>query len=409
MHHLKSNIILLMVILLMLVFSTGNLLGQSLAGTWAESKYNVKMILSADGTYTLQYPNGQSRGRYSLTGQTFCMQDASGTNPVCYTVVNFSGNGLVLRDVNGLVLNYQRQGGGGISKGVTAGGEILAQKGGYTLTNGHFNAGLGILQFIIGQSVKPSEVQELKNKLVEEFHQAPAEVLQQLNSMGKSLQTIRSATDPVRIGLARQELFAALYKATMNFKEADKPLMIQVMNRYIKVLAFDPTTNLLLTNKDAEGMLNYLAFNSELMGQKVHLTDAVLRSAMTDMAKQFAAMPLEQKRLLCSASLIWELLESNWNRLTPAQKQQYKSAYYSQIGQNTQSYQTYNQTYNSGSSGSGYQSSSKKSAADMMREHRAKQHMFQMMNEMNMNTHATSLNIIENIGGTGNYWSVVDY
>jgi hypothetical protein len=117
-------------------------------------------------------------------------------------------------------------------------------------------------------------------------------------------------------------------------------------------------------------------------------------------------MPLEQKRLLASASLIWDLLESNWNRLTPAQKQQYKSAYYSQIGQNNQSYQTYNQTYNAGS---GYQSSSSKSTADMMREQRAKQHMFRMMNEMNMNSHALSLNIIENIGGTGNYWSVVDY
>jgi hypothetical protein len=80
MHYHKSNIVLLMVIILMPVFSTGNLLGQSLAGTWAESKYNVKMILSADGTYTLQYPNGHSRGRYVLNGQTFCMQDASGTN-----------------------------------------------------------------------------------------------------------------------------------------------------------------------------------------------------------------------------------------------------------------------------------------------------------------------------------------
>jgi len=166
---------------------------------------------------------------------------------------------------------------------------------------------------------------------------------------------------------------------------------------------------LLLTNKDAHGMLNYLAFNSELMGQKVHLTDAVRHSIMTDLVNQFAAMPLEQKRLLCSASLIWEMLESNWNRLNSAQKQQYKNAYYSQIAQNTQSYQTYNKTYNTDSSGSGYKSSSKKSTADMMREHRAKQHMFQMMNEMNMNTHATSLNIIENIGGTGNYWSVVDY
>jgi len=408
MNYKKSNIILLTVIILMLVFSTGNLSGQNLAGTWTESSYNVKMILSADGTYTLQYPNGQSRGRYGLNGQTFCMQDASGTNPVCYTVVNFTGNGLVLRDVNGLVLNYQRQGGGGVSKSGRGEGEVLAQKGGYTLTNGNFNAGLGILQFIIGQPVKPSEVQELKNKLIEEFHQAPAEVLQQLNSLGKSLQTIHSATDPVRIGLARQELFAAFYKATMNFKEADKPLMIQVMNRYIKVLAYDPANNLLLTNKDAEGMLNYLAFNSALMGQEVQLTDAVRRTIMTDLVNRFASMSLEQKQLLCSASLIWELLESNWNRLTPAQKQQYKSAYYSQIGQNSQSYQTYNQTYNPGSSGSGSQSSTK-SRYDMMREYNAKQHMFRMMNEMSMNTHALSLNIIENIGGTGNYWSVVDY
>ena len=388
----------------MLFAGTGNLFCQNLTGTWTESKYNVKMVLSADGTYTLQYPNGFSRGRYSLNGQTFCMQDASGANPVCYTVAGFAGTSLLLRDVNGVVMNYHLQGGGGASK--TSGGGILAQKGGYTLTVDHFNAGLGILQFIIGQPVKPSEVKELKDKVIEEFHQAPAEMLRQLDSMGQSLQLVHGATDPVRIGLARQELFAALYKGTMNFKEEDKPLMIQVMNRYIKVRAYDPTNNLLLTNKDAEGMLNYLAFNSELMGRKVYLTDAVRRSLMTDLINRFASMPIEQKRLLCTASLIWELLEANWNRLTSAQKQQYKQAYYSQIGQNSQSYRNYNQTT---SPGPGYKSNSGKSTADMMREHRAKQHMFQMMNEMNMNTHATSLNIIENIGGTGNYWNVVDY
>ena len=47
--------------------------------------------------------------------------------------------------------------------------------------------------------------------------------------------------------------------------------------------------------------------------------------------------------------------------------------------------------------------------ADAMRDYQARQSMFQMMNDMNMNSHALSLNIIENIGGTGNYWNVVDY
>ena len=34
---------------------------------------------------------------------------------------------------------------------------------------------------------------------------------------------------------------------------------------------------------------------------------------------------------------------------------------------------------------------------------------FQTMMNMNTLSHATSLNIIENIGGTGDYWKVVDY
>lgn len=409
----SSFIIMVLLILIIMHFSSWNLFGQSLAGTWTESRYNVKMVLSENGTYQIQYPKGYSQGLFSINGQTFCMRDASGANPVCYTVVSYSGNDLVMRDVNGVILNYKRQGSvvSGTGQGA-GGGEILAQKAGYTLNNSHFNAGIGILQFIIGQTVKPSELRELKQKLIEEFQQAPAEVIRQLNSLGNSLQTIRSATDPVRIGLARQELFAALYKATMNFKEEDKPLMIQVMNRYIKVLAYDPNNNLLLTDKDAGGMLNYLAFNSELMGQKIQFNGALRRSTINDLVSRFASMPLEQKRLLCSASLIWELVEYNWNRLTSAQKLQYKNAYSTQIGQNTQSYQSFQQqNYNSGNnyqSNSG-SSGSNKSAADMRREHRAKQHMFRMMNEMNMNTHATSLNIIENIGGTGNYWSVVDY
>ena len=396
-------IFFLIALFLIMIPGNGDLFGQDLTGTWAESQYNIKMVLSADGTYTLQSPNGFSRGRYSLNGQVFCMQDASGTNPVCYTVAGFSANTLTLRDINGVVMNYQRRGGGSSAVG---GGKMLAQKNDYTLSDSHFNAGLGILQFIIGQKVQPSEAEELRNKVIEEFRQAPAEVIGQLTLMGRSLQRVRSATDPVRIGLVRQELFAALYKATMNFKEKDKPLMIQVMNRYIKVLAFDPDNNLLLTDKDVDGMLNYITFNSELMGQKDPLTDIVRRSVRSDLIKRFPSMPLEQKRLLCTASLTWELLQTNWNRLTPAQKQQYKQDYFSKIGQNTQSYRTYKQIYDSGpknKSGSG------KSTSDMIREQRAKQHMMQMMNEMNMNTHATSLNIIENIGGTGNYWSVVDY
>ena len=35
-----------------------------------------------------------------------------------------------------------------------------------------------------------------------------------------------------------------------------------------------------------------------------------------------------------------------------------------------------------------------------------RQQMFNMMNNMSLQNHATTMNIIENIGGTGNYWEV---
>ncbi len=53
--------------------------------------------------------------------------------------------------------------------------------------------------------------------------------------------------------------------------------------------------------------------------------------------------------------------------------------------------------------------SKKKSIYQMQSELNAKQNMFNMMQNMNTNSHALSMNIAENIGGTGNYWEVVDY
>jgi hypothetical protein len=36
------------------------------------------------------------------------------------------------------------------------------------------------------------------------------------------------------------------------------------------------------------------------------------------------------------------------------------------------------------------------------------QQMWDMMNTMSLQNHATTLNIIENIGGTGDYWEITD-
>lgn len=396
-----------------MVLAGPGLLGQSAAGTWNDANYKITLKLNADWTYSLQFPNGSSQGRFSINGNNLCLQDSRGGQAVCYTVQSFTANQMVMVDATGVTMNFSRQGGSAgptLPQGNTAANtsntnytnninhnSALARSGGYTLTGGHYNIGINLTQFIIGHAVKPSEANELKAQLIKEFNQSPQAVLNEFNSLAGSMQKIRSISDPLTIGYARQQLFTAFYKATMHMQEFQKPLMIQVINRYIKVMAYDQANNLVLTNRDVEGMVKYLAFNSQLQGQPIQLTSQLTQSVAQEMIRNFPRMGLEQKKLLCSASLLWQLVEFNWNRLSAAQKQQYKNSFTAQVQPNY--------SRNTGS----YQPGKPKSATESMRDWNAKQQMFKMMMDMNTQSHVTSLNIIENMGGTGNYWEVVDY
>ncbi len=404
---------MLLVIILQLFFAVGSLYSQSPVGKWVDSRQNFTLILRGDFTYSLTYQNGGSTGYWSSGGNQFCLRDSSGTNPVCYTVMSYSASVMVLRDVNGVLINYKKETGVQADVPVTkkrkvkGASRVIAEKGKYKLTHGHLRSGIDLTQFIIGLKIEDKEVRELKQKLVEEFNSMPDQVLGQLESIGKSMDKVHNATDPVKIGQVRQQIFAELYKLTRNMVEEQKPLMIRVINRYIKVLAYDQRNNLILTNRDVNGYINYVAFNSELAGQKILVNNAVRNSVAQQLVGNFGSMQLSQKQMLASASLIWQLTEWNWKRLNQAQKNQYIMAYRKQIAGN----------FRQSSQGAGYgqqqwtppQKKSKKSLSQMRAEFNAKQNMFKMMQNMNTNSHALSLNIIENIGGTGNYWEVTDY
>ncbi len=411
----RENIILItIVIILMFGQLTGNLFSQSPVGKWVDSRYNMTLILNGNFTYSFQYQNRVSKGYWSNQGNQFCLKDSNSNVPVCYTVVSYNATDLILRDVNGVMINYKKVSGAqqpvistAKKRIVKGANRIIATKGNYKLTHGHLRAGIDLTQFIIGQKIKVNEVRELKQKLVEEFNAMPGQTVGQLESISLSMDKVHAASDPAKIGLVRQQIFAAFYKMTRNVREDQKPLMIQVINRYIKVLAYDEANNLILTNKDVEGYINYVAFNSELAGQKINLNYAVRNTITNQLVTGFASMPLSQKQMLSSASLIWELLNFNWNRMNNSQKVQYINAYRGKIASNF-NYNNQSTQNNNWTPPKNY-GSQKKSLAQMRRDFNAKQNMFRMMNNMNMNSHALSLNIIENIGGTGNYWKVTDY
>ncbi len=372
-----------------------------ITGKWRENQFNISLVLNTDGTYALQHPGGTSQGRYQAAGQHLQLQDQHAPTAVSYIVLSLQNSQLILQDAQGIRMNFNRIVDPESRKNQPVKSKVkpmqeLIRSGEHSLNTGHVETAINLVQFIIGQSVTPSERKEMNDRLIMEFKQEPAYILNQISSLDRSLKQLRTLSDPVHIGIARQELFSALYSATARMPEHEKPLLILVMNRYIRVISEDSQNKLLLTDRDVNGMISYLSFMSELSGHPISMNDALRRQLAADMVKQFPSMGLEQKKMLCSASLLWQLMDANWDRLSPAQKNQFRS-------------QMTGQSHTAAQSRPVQPIPQKRSMSEQMADFQARQRCMQMMMDMNTQSHTTSLNIIENIGGTGNYWKVVDY
>lgn len=378
----------------------------NITGTWKEPRFNITLTISPQGSYSLQFPNGSSSGRFQIAKNILLLQDASGTPPVQYIINSCTDTTLILRDAQNIIMNFQR------SPAVSAPhpsptGPPLATQGAFSLQISHFQDALFLIRFIIGGPVKNQEISELKTKLIQEFHQAPAEMIRQLDSIGQSMNRVRQASNPLLIGLARQELFAALYTATRSMKEEQKPLIIQIINRYIRVLAFDPASNLILTDRDADSMIHWLTFTGELTGAQTAMSHENQEHIRRELAQNFLAMTPEHKKLMTSASLIWLVLDTNWKKMSPTQKQQFKTSFAQQWRQNTMPHPP--PAYPPSASFPPTAQNNSASLNQQILDAKARQNMLQIFNRMNLDNHALSLNIIENVGGTGNYWNVTEY
>lgn len=287
---------LYVILVLLLILSNALLNAQSPAGKWVDTRYNITIVLYENYTYTIQHSNGQSQGQWRNQANQLCFYDSSGAQPVCYRIIKYSSTILSIQDMNGAVLNLKRV----QHQNIVNTGSILAQKGSIVLSQMHLQHGIDLIQFIIGGRVNPSEIIELKKQLIKEFNQSPAFIVKELISIGASMQKVRTSTDAVKIGSVRQVLFTMFYRATINMEEIKKPLIVQIINRYIKVLAYDSQNNLLLTNKDIDGYINYIIFNSQLSGNNMQYSNNVINSTRQQLVNNFHSMNIEQKKFLAS-------------------------------------------------------------------------------------------------------------
>ena len=281
----------------------------------------------------------------------------------------------------------------------------LAVKGNHTLTENHVQFYVNLLQFVVGQKIKKSEVGEIRSQAIGEFNKNPQAFFTELNQFYSFMSQLYRQTDPLQIANGRMYFISQFYKLTKSTSAKNLPSLIKISNRYVKVLHYNPQTQIALTNKDITAVLEYADFSRQLNGYP-SLSYAEKRNFKTYLPNYYSQLSAQQQAVFVIMPIVWKQMQWQWQRLTPQQKQQ---AIAQHRAKNMQQYRRPTQNNSAGT----YQnrrtqrSNSKSSSLyqkqlDLQR----KQDMFNIMQNMNQNSHMTSLNIIENMGNSGDYWTM---
>jgi hypothetical protein len=286
----------------------------------------------------------------------------------------------------------------------------LAAKDGYTLNEANVQFYVNLVQFVVSEKIKKSEAGEIRAQAIGEFNRNPKNFFTELNQFYSFMSQLYQLSDPVKIAQGRMYFVTHFYKVTRMTPKQNLPALIKIVNRYVRVLHYNPQTQMILTNKDIDAFLNYLDFSRQLGGLPA-MNYLEKRNFKQSLPNYYSQMPVQQQAMFPLMPVVWQNIEGQWKRLTPQQKQQVIANFRVQMSQQQQQqtrpqYQNYpnNNTYPQTSPNQ----NGPKTLAQKRSEFQARQQLFQTMSNMNNMSHVTTMNIIENMGNTGNYWTLQD-
>lgn len=420
---------------------------QSLVGLWSEPTYQMQLQLNADGTYQLQYSQGNSYGQYAMQGNQFWLQDVYG-NALAYTVYQLTNTNFQISDANGTMMNFVNQnpthstytsnsmGNVAVSWEQKKYNKALTTKDGETLKEKHVRIYANLLEFLIEANLKPHELNQLQQAVVVDFEANPTVLLKDAKQVADALKVIYAQNDFMTIGAARQELFANLHAFAQQNPALQQSPFFQILYQNLQVLAYDSANKLVLTDKDVEAYVKYVEFNNQLMGINQPISQQEKQTFVQQLASGFSQLTLQQKQTFCSARLLWQVVEANWNQMTPAQQQQIKAQMMAQVANpNTGTYQNQGGGNGYGTNYGGYNNSQTKDYSTMsgdeimadinadlkrwadekgmtveeyLEYRRGFNATMPTLQRMNMESHATMMNLINAMGGSDDYWTVRD-
>ncbi|GEM_PF-2213796 len=409
---------------------------------WHDLTNNTQLVLTPNGQFSFASPMGALQGTYSIQNNLLMMQDTLG-NYYQYSVQTYTDNVLVLMDQYGIVYSYTNNSNQTANTTSVnshsnnypwnnpAFSNVLSQNSGLQLQERDLQIYVELLQLLIGLKVSESDVDAMRVDFVNEFNANPQNSYQEVRQVETAMTQVYSLNNIEAVAMVREQLTADFHKLIQQKPEMNNYHFVKTLNRYVQILNIDYNTNLSLSNQDVDAYINYLQFQAMLTGQDYQLSQQDRMTLQVKLISEFNSYPAEQKQTLAFASFIWNIVATQWASLNSAQQQQYVAQIQSQMyGQNysnvnSQTTQNYwNQVSQYHSNNSGYDIASVESryrqeaAAKGMslsqyldykqRDMAVNNQIFTSIQNSMTENHATMLNVINNMGGSDDYY-YVDY
>lgn len=260
--------------------------------------------------------------------------------------------------------------------------QVLAAGQGYQLRQSDLMPAFSLLAFLVQGQLTPQEVNYLTQASITQFQQNPAAFLGEIRGLNQSISQAQMLTDPLKLGEFRHQVIGEFYGTAQKVPANQIPPYFQVLFRRVPVVAFDPKTRVALTQLDLMASLTYLQELYALQGQQIG--PQVLQAWAQQIAAGFGQLPRDTQNFIASGNIVLSIYRANVARMNQQQQQTMAQQY-------TQQAQPYRPAT---------------TAAGKSMENWHNQQTFNIMQDMINSNHVTMMNVIENMGGSDNYWTL---
>ncbi|MEM1270850.1 MAG: hypothetical protein AAGI08_12480 [Bacteroidota bacterium] len=333
---------------------------QSLIGSWTDPTSGAVYEFAYDGTGRILQDGTEQPFVYAIENGVLTFGNAAGS--VSLAIESVTATQATFRRADGVPVALVRE-------APASAGEVLASSSAGQLTEGDVMAAVRIVEFVTGEYLSEGEIEGVRAESIQDFENDPAGLLDSIEMFRTVLGAAAQASDPVAVGMARQQLLVSLLN--MRAQMPDEPsAFFDAMTDRVRLVAFDANTGTGATDRDVEDAVEYLAWLSETTGSPAPASAAEYEAYV---ASSFSSLPQSDREFLSAASVIWALVQAQWNGLSASQQ----AAAQSQLNNEL-------------------------TASDMLQtqaDAQQTQQYYQMMSQMSAMSHQTSMSIINNMGG----------